>query len=107
MSGERNSSGRLAPMAVAALGVVFGDIGTSPLYAVSACFTGPGIAVTPEHIFGVLSLIFCSLVLVILVKDVGVVRNADNKGEGGVLALTALVINTARQSPRRKLYGQV
>ena len=42
MSGERNSSGRLAPMALAALGVVFGDIGTSPLYAVSACFTGPG-----------------------------------------------------------------
>ena len=41
MSGERNSSGRLAPMALAALGVVFGDIGTSPLYAMSACFTGP------------------------------------------------------------------
>jgi KUP system potassium uptake protein len=94
-------------MALAALGVVFGDIGTSPLYAVSACFTGPGIAVTPEHIFGVLSLIFWSLVLVILVKYVGVVLNADNKGEGGVLALTALVINTARQSPRRKLYGQI
>ncbi len=107
MSGDHNSAGRLAPMALAALGVVFGDIGTSPLYAVSACFTGPGIAVTPEHIFGVLSLIFWSLVLVILVKYVGVVLNADNKGEGGVLALTALVINTARQSPRRKLYGQI
>ena len=107
MSGDHNSAGRLAPMALAALGVVFGDIGTSPLYAVSACFTGPGIAVTPEHIFGVLSLIFWSLVLVILVKYVGVVMNADNKGEGGVLALTALVINTARQSPRRKLYGQI
>ena len=107
MSGDHKSAGRLAPMALAALGVVFGDIGTSPLYAVSACFTGPGIAVTPEHIFGVLSLIFWSLVLVILVKYVGVVLNADNKGEGGVLALTALVINTARQSPRRKLYGQI
>jgi KUP system potassium uptake protein len=94
-------------MALAALGVVFGDIGTSPLYAVSACFTGPGIAVTPEHILGVLSLIFWSLVLVILLKYVSVVLNADNKGEGGVLALTALVINTARQSPRRKLYGQI
>ncbi len=102
MSGERNSSGRLAPMALAALGVVFGDIGTSPLYAVSACFTGPGIAVTPEHVLGVLSLIFWSLVLVILLKYVSVVLNADNKGEGGVLALTALVINTARESPRRK-----
>ena len=92
-------------MALAALGVVFGDIGTSPLYALSACFTGPGIAVTPEHVLGVLSLIFWSLVLVILVKYVSVVLNADNKGEGGVLALTALVINTARESPRRKLYG--
>jgi KUP system potassium uptake protein len=92
-------------MALAALGVVFGDIGTSPLYAFSACFTGPDIAVTPEHIFGILSLIFWSLVLVILLKYVGVVLNADNKGEGGVLALTALVINTERASPRRKIYG--
>ena len=105
MSGEHNSSQRLAPMALAALGVVFGDIGTSPLYAVSACFVGPGIAVTPDHVLGVLSLIFWSLVLVILLKYVAVVLNADNKGEGGVLALTALVINTARASPRRKLYG--
>ncbi len=105
MPPQANSSRRLAPMALAALGVVFGDIGTSPLYAMSACFTGPGIAVTPEHVLGVLSLIFWSLVLVILLKYVGVVLNADNKGEGGVLALTALVINTARESPRRKLYG--
>jgi hypothetical protein len=101
MSGEHKSGGRVAPMALAALGVVFGDIGTSPLYAVSACFTGPHIEVTPDHIFGVLSLIFWSLVLVILLKYVGVVLNADNKGEGGVLALTALVINTERASPRR------
>src|ERR1017187_4340283 len=105
MSGERNSSGRVAPMALAALGVVFGDIGTSPLYAVSACFTGPHIAVTPEHVFGVLSLVFWSLVLVILLKYVAVVLNADNKGEGGVLALTALVVNTERASPRKHLYG--
>jgi KUP system potassium uptake protein len=105
MSGERNSSGRVAPMALAALGVVFGDIGTSPLYAVSACFTGPHLEVTPAHVFGVLSLIFWSLVLVILLKYVGVVLSADNKGEGGVLALTALVINTERVSPRRRIYG--
>jgi KUP system potassium uptake protein len=105
MSGEHNASGRVAPMALAALGVVFGDIGTSPLYAVSSCFTGPNIAVTPDHIYGLLSLIFWSLVLVILVKYVSVVLNADNKGEGGVLALTALVINTERASPRRRIYG--
>src|ERR1700677_1011818 len=107
MSRDRNSGGQLAPPAVAALGVVFGDIGTSPLYAMSACFTGPGIEVTPEHIFSVLSLIFWTLVLVILLKYVAVVLNADNKGEGGVLALTALVVNTERQSPRKKVYGML
>ena len=105
MSGEHKSGGRLAPTALAALGVVFGDIGTSPLYALGTCFTGPHIEVTPDHIFGVLSLIFWSLVLVILLKYVSVVLNADNKGEGGVLALTALVVNTERASPRRKIYG--
>jgi KUP system potassium uptake protein len=95
------------PLALAALGVVFGDIGTSPLYAMSACFTGPNIAVTPEHVYGVLSLIFWTLVLVILLKYVVVVLNADNKGEGGVLALTALVVNTERESPRKGLYGML
>jgi KUP system potassium uptake protein len=105
MSGEHNSGGRAAPLAVAALGVVFGDIGTSPLYAVSSCFTGPHLAVNSDHVLGILSLIFWSLVLVILLKYVWVVLNADNKGEGGVLALTALVINTERASPRRRLYG--
>ena len=105
MSGEHNSGGRIAPLAVAALGVVFGDIGTSPLYAMSSCFTGPNIQVTPEHIFGILSFIFWALVLVILVKYVAVVLNCDNKGEGGVLALTALVVNTERASPRKRIYG--
>jgi KUP system potassium uptake protein len=107
MSGEHNSSGRIAPLAVAALGVVFGDIGTSPLYAMSACFTGPNIQVTPDHIFGILSLIFWALVLVILLKYVAVVLNVDNKGEGGVLALTALVVNTERASPRKRIYGML
>jgi KUP system potassium uptake protein len=103
MSRDRNSG--LTPLALAALGVVYGDIGTSPLYAMSACFTGPHIAVTPEHVYGVLSLIFWTLVLVILLKYVVVVLNADNKGEGGVLALTALVVNTERASPRKAIYG--
>ncbi|MGO9424180.1 MAG: potassium transporter Kup [Steroidobacteraceae bacterium] len=107
MSGDLKSSSRVLPLAVGALGVVFGDIGTSPLYAMSACFTGPNIQVTPEHVFGVLSLIFWTLVLVILLKYVSVVLNADNKGEGGVMALTALVINTARESPRRRFYGML
>src|SRR6202453_3060200 len=105
MSRDRKSGGQLAPLAVAALGVVFCDIGTSPLYAMSSCFTGPGIAVTPAHIFSVLSLIFWTLVLVILLKYVVVVLNADNRSEGGVLALTALVVNTERASPRKRIYG--
>ena len=105
MSRDRNSG--LTPLALAALGVVYGDIGTSPLYAMSACFTGPHIAVTPEHVYGVLSLIFWTLVLVILLKYVVVVLNADNKGEGGVLALTALVVNTERASPRKAIYGTI
>src|SRR5271168_4833482 len=105
MSRDRNPG--LMPLALAALGVVYGDIGTSPLYAMSACFTGPNIAVTPEHVYGVLSLIFWTLVLVILLKYVVVVLNADNKGEGGVLALTALVVNTERASPRKALYGML
>ncbi len=107
MSGEHNSGGRIAPLALAALGVVYGDIGTSPLYAMSACFTGPNIQVTPEHIFGILSLIFWVLILIILLKYVAVVLNADNKGEGGVLALTALVVNTERESPRKRIYGML
>ncbi len=105
MSVERNTNGRMALLALGALGVVFGDIGTSPLYAISACFTGANIAVSPDFVLGVLSLIFWSLVLVVLLKYVSVVLNADNKGEGGVLALTALVVNTDRASPRKKLYG--
>jgi KUP system potassium uptake protein len=105
MSRDRNPG--LMPLALAALGVVYGDIGTSPLYAMSACFTGPNIPVTPEHVYGVLSLIFWTLVLVILLKYVVVVLNADNKGEGGVLALTALVVNTERASPRKALYGML
>ncbi|HUX72973.1 MAG TPA: KUP/HAK/KT family potassium transporter [Steroidobacteraceae bacterium] len=105
MSVERGSGGRIALLALGALGVVFGDIGTSPLYAVSACFTGAHVEVSPLHILGVLSLIFWSLIIVILLKYVSVVLNADNKGEGGVLALTALVVNTERVSPRKWLYG--
>ena len=105
MSAERGSNGKLVPLGLAALGVVFGDIGTSPLYAISACFTYSRIPVTAPHVFGMLSLIFWSLLLVISLKYVSVVLNADNKGEGGVLALTALVVNTERESPRKKFYG--
>ena len=99
-------SGRyLAFLALTALGVVYGDIGTSPLYAIREAFHGPhAIAVTPGNVLGVLSLIFWSLVLVVTIKYVVVIIRADNKGEGGVLALMALVQGSrlARGlSPRR------
>ena len=79
-------------LTLAALGVVYGDIGTSPLYAVRDCFFGANpVAVTPADMLGVLSLIFWSLVLVISVKYLLVVMRADNNGEGGILALLALI----------------
>jgi KUP system potassium uptake protein len=90
------SSGALAALALGALGVVYGDIGTSPLYAVKECFApGHGVAPTVENVLGVLSLIVWSLILVVSVKYVSFILRADNQGEGGVLALLALV--TSRQ----------
>jgi KUP system potassium uptake protein len=79
-------------LVVAAVGVVFGDIGTSPLYTMRACLTeGGSNVVNPESVLGILSLIFWALALTISVKYMGVVLRTDNRGEGGVLALTALV----------------
>lgn len=81
-----------AALALAALGVVYGDIGTSPLYAIRECFHGPhAVAATRENVLGVLSLVIWSLVLVVSVKYVVVILRADNRGEGGILALTTLV----------------
>ena len=78
-------------LSLAALGVVYGDIGTSPLYALRECFHGPhAITPSPANILGVLSLIFWSLVVVISIKYLVFVLRADNHGEGGILSLTAL-----------------
>ena len=86
-------SGRyLGLLSLTALGVVYGDIGTSPLYALRECFHGPhAIAATPANVLGVLSLIFWSLAFVISLKYLAVVLRADNRGEGGILALMALI----------------
>ena len=78
-------------MSLGALGVVYGDIGTSPLYAIRECTGEHGVAPTPENILGILSLVFWALVLVICIKYLIFVLRADNKGEGGILALAALV----------------
>ncbi len=92
----------LAGLTVTALGVVFGDIGTSPLYALRECFHGPhAIALTPGNVLGVLSLIVWSLVLVITVKYIAFVMRADNRGEGGILALMALALQGQHGERRR------
>jgi KUP system potassium uptake protein len=83
---------RALALTMAALGVVYGDIGTSPLYALKECFHGPhAIAVTAPNVLGILSLIFWSLVLIISIKYLALVLRADNNGEGGILSLMALV----------------
>ncbi|MBI3981779.1 MAG: potassium transporter Kup [Gemmatimonadetes bacterium] len=98
---EARPRGRyLVTLTVAALGVVYGDIGTSPLYALRECFYGShAVPPTPENVLGVLSLIFWSLVIVISIKYLVFVLRADNRGEGGILALMAL-IGTDGQSNR-------
>ena len=83
---------------VGALGVVYGDIGTSPLYAISEAFFGHyPLTATPENIYGVLSLVFWSLVLVVTIKYVGLILRTDNKGEGGIFALLGLLLNRERK----------
>jgi KUP system potassium uptake protein len=82
----------MAPLVLGAIGVVFGDIGTSPLYTLRTAFTGEhGLSVTQDHVLGLLSTIFWSLLIVVTLKYITLIMRADNRGEGGILALTALV----------------
>ncbi len=87
----------LAPKLLGVIGVVYGDIGTSPLYTIRECFTHPGApGVSEGAVLGVLSLIFWATTLIITIKYVSFVMRADNRGEGGVLALTALAFRARR-----------
>src|SRR5215510_9394273 len=84
--------GTLFPLTITALGVVYGDIGTSPLYAIRECFFGShSVGPTHDNVLGVLSLVLYALLLVISVKYTCIVMRADNQGEGGILSLTALL----------------
>jgi KUP system potassium uptake protein len=89
-------------LAIGCLGVLFGDIGTSPLYTIRECFRGKhAIALTPENLFGVMALIFWSLTIVVSVKYVSFILRADNHGEGGIFSLLGLVSNESKKlSPR-------
>jgi len=94
----------LAPAALACMGVVFGDIGTSPLYTlqIATKAASPNGAISPEAVLGVVSLIFWSLIIVISIKYALLIMRADNHGEGGILALLALVSPRRAKSNRRR-----
>jgi KUP system potassium uptake protein len=90
-------------LALGALGVVYGDIGTSPLYALRECFHGPhAVEPTPANVLGVLSLVFWALIVVISIKYLVFIMRADNRGEGGILALMALVRSEKRVKSKRQ-----
>lgn len=95
----------VATLALGALGVVFGDIGTSPLYALRTVFTADAHAVHtgPTEVYGVISLVFWAIMLVVSVKYVSFVMRADNGGEGGIMALTALIQTTKLKGRRAKV----
>ncbi|MBX3227400.1 MAG: KUP/HAK/KT family potassium transporter [Labilithrix sp.] len=98
------SKADLAKLSLAALGVVYGDIGTSPLYAIRECFKAPhGVDVTRANVLGVESLFIWALTLVIVVKYLTFVMRADNRGEGGILALLALLKEKAEPGGRRAM----
>ena len=97
---------RLAILSLAALGVVYGDIGTSPLYSIQAAFnTEPGahgFEVTTAAVYGVLSMIVWSLIIVVAIKYIYFILRADNKGEGGVMSLLALLLQTERREEDKR-----
>ena len=95
----------LAGLTLAAVGVVYGDIGTSPLYALKEVFAHGHVRLTSENIYGVLSLVFWTLTVVVSVKYVVLILRADNNGEGGLIAMLALASQAVRSRPalRRRL----
>ncbi len=94
----------LPVITLAALGVVFGDIGTSPLYALRQCFLTAHLAITNATVLGILSLIFWCMMLSISFKYVTIIMRADNNGEGGIMSLLALNLRTNRIAEQKKIY---
>ncbi|MGE0525707.1 MAG: potassium transporter Kup, partial [Bdellovibrionales bacterium] len=102
---KQHGSSRLWALTLGALGVVYGDIGTSPLYAIRECFSGHyDIPVSTGNVLGILSLIIWSMIAVVLGKYIFFVLRADNKGEGGILALLALAVPPGKTSGGPKRY---
>jgi KUP system potassium uptake protein len=98
-STNKKSPAALAALTLAALGIVYGDIGTSPLYALKEIFHAGHVAATPDNILGVLSLVFWTITVVISLKYVLLILRADNHGEGGLIAMLALATTAVRDRP--------
>src|SRR5439155_6308518 len=95
-----------AALTIAALGIVYGDIGTSPLYTIKEIFSaGTGVPMNPDTLVGAVSVVFWALMLVVTLKYVTLIMRASNHGEGGIMALLALATSTAHHNPalRRRL----
>lgn len=97
---QGHSKQQVTVLALSAIGVVFGDIGTSPLYAVKEVF-GSHLPIDKPHVLGVLSLIFWALTLVVTTKYATFIMRANNKGEGGIMALMALALQSAKDNPKK------
>ncbi len=103
-AGHEHGGSSLGALTLAALGIVFGDIGTSPLYAFKEAFSGPhALPISPETVLATLSALLWAVLLIVSVKYVWIVLKYDNDGEGGVLALTALAHRLTHDAPRRSL----
>jgi len=100
LNNEQSSGRRLMALGLAAVGVVYGDIGTSPLYTIKEVFGPHGVAPSPVNVLGGLSLVFWSLVIVVSAKYLLFIMRADNNGEGGIMALMALAQRSVRRVPR-------
>ena len=99
----KQSKTQQAALALAALGVVYGDIGTSPLYTMKEVFSGNHpIPLTPDNVLGILSLIVWALIVIVSIKYVVFIMRADNRGEGGIMALIALALHDAKGNPKRE-----
>ncbi len=97
---EKQGKSSLAALALGAIGVVYGDIGTSPLYAFQQVFVSAQVPVTTENILGVLSLFFWTLTIIVSLKYVALIMRADNLGEGGLMSLLALASQSVKSKPR-------
>src|SRR5580765_5080769 len=91
--------GKLAALTLAAVGVVYGDIGTSPLYALKEVFAHGRVVITPDNILGLLSLVFWTLTVIVSFKYVLLILRADNNGEGGLIAMLALASQAVKDRP--------